>query len=344
MTVVGLSGDGDAITANEPNPFHLSGYDRAKRWTVAEGETTLGPSGFSWATGMSSDGTRVAGMWTDLDGVDVAPFLWSLEGGTTRLTDGELGIEGTIRGMSDNGRFLVGSTPGESDLWDAWVWSEGGGRVELPAVSSDFDGCRPTDVSDDGLVVVGSCWARSDSDPMGYESAAVRWDVGFGATVLETSGPLSTSVYHPTCTVSWVSRDGRRMVGECRGEARQWGTPSVAPLELPPTGWTRAAHASENAGVIVGDWIEDPQAFGIPSQAVVWLPAGEMRLLSEMLRPLAEVSELAEWKRLATADFVSDDGLVFAGTGALDRDGRSETHGIYRASIPSLSRATTAVR
>lgn len=335
--VAGMSRDGDAIVGNHPSG-HPAGIGEAVLWTVADGEIALTPAHeYSWARAISADGSQILGEWALVEGA-ARHFLWSLEGGFSFLMEAGMDLDATPIGMSADGRVFVGAVYDDEQVRHAWTWSEENGSARLPSPFPGGD-CVATDVSDDGQVVVGSCGTRFVDPATPSERAAVRWDVGSPPTVLQISGPLSRVFLDPPCHASAVTGDGNVVVGACGGAARRWGRTGPSTLDAPIEGWTDASAVSRDGRVVVGTWTQEPQTAGIPRNdpntmsAVVWLPSGEMRELSNMLVDLGLTTELAEWKRLSTARAVSDDGRVIAGTGILATPEDPEIRGVYRAEL-----------
>ncbi len=202
----GVSRDGSVIVGrgasseSEPNP-------QAFRWTSEEGMVGLGdlPGGFfiSGASGASGDGAVVVG-GSDA-GSDPGGFRWTAETGMVPLgpSCSEVAFEaGTATAISDDGLVVAGiggwCAGGGSR---AYRWTEEGGAVGLGVIPFT-DWSRASDVSADGLVVVG--WG-SDG---GISDEAFRWTTQSGMVGLgDLPGGLEDSLAFGT------SRDGSIVVG-----------------------------------------------------------------------------------------------------------------------------------
>jgi probable HAF family extracellular repeat protein len=161
----GVSGDGKVIVGSHT----IADLDHSFRWTAANGMTAFeGLAGeiSSYATATNQDGSVVVGKADMSDGRELA-YRW------TASSKSNLGYGGEYRtiavSVSADGATVVG--------WGAelgpWIWTLGGGMVQLPGPNSS-----PCGISPDTTHIVGSVSSNS-----GYY--ALVWK---GSTITEIPG------------------------------------------------------------------------------------------------------------------------------------------------------------
>jgi len=169
-TLYGISQDGQVLVGTTPiDP--ISGPDRATRWTTGGGYQVIPtfPSPYdSRANAASADGSVIVGQ----SGTLIVPeaFLWSADTGTISLgqpagtTDPLFTSEALS--VSADGRVVVGvanAIVGSTGTNRAFIWDAASGSRYLQDVLQgfglDLTGwtlSRATDISADGLVIVGT--------------------------------------------------------------------------------------------------------------------------------------------------------------------------------------------
>jgi len=169
----GVSADGAVIVGTGTVPFWLDpgddwGPDWGFRWTEETSMEALQPEDFlegdfwTWANGVSADGSVIAGSWMIGAGIGAS--------GAVRWTDGTGGREflrdypdedssGWATAVSADGSVIVG----EDSEFGVFIWDIDGGMRNLQnllvsELGLDLNGLGLTEVtgiSDDGLTVVG---------------------------------------------------------------------------------------------------------------------------------------------------------------------------------------------
>jgi probable HAF family extracellular repeat protein len=163
----GISADGTMVAGYGGAPSQ-----EAFRWTESTGMIGLGdlPGGkfFSFARAISADGNAIIGFSGSDDGsggVGVAEsFRWTEATGMVGLGDLPGGAYlSYAQGVSGDGTVIVGNSETDGGL-EPFVWTDSHGMRRLADVLSDVYGLdfigwqllRVWDVSDDGLVMVGT--------------------------------------------------------------------------------------------------------------------------------------------------------------------------------------------
>jgi probable HAF family extracellular repeat protein len=225
----------------------------AFRWTSDGGMVGLGflPPGaiaWSWAFGVSADGSVVVGQAGEI------AFRWTADGGMVglgHLPSGGLGGYSEAYATSADGSVVVG---GSSPGWEAFHWTSDGGMVGLGHLPGGGFDSRAFAASADGSVVVG----RSDS-ASGDE--AFRWTSDGGMVGL---GHLPGGGFDSRAFAA--SADGSVVVGRSDSasgdEAFIWDSTNgmralaqvLTDLGIDLTGWTvtEATGASGDGLTIVG--------------------------------------------------------------------------------------------
>ena len=254
-----VSADGAVVVG-----YQVSGpWGQSVRWNQAGEMAGLGdlPSGwwFSYAVGVSADGTVVAGYGSQ------QAYRWTQETGMVPL--GHLrptSVYTSALAISGDGAVIVGG--GQSDYmypegshWEAWRWTaETGleGLGDLPGGA--FNSCA-MDVTPDGSVIVGYGGVPPGSDP-GHDLQAFRWTATEGMVGLVGDGVLSSNGRA-------VSADGSKVVGhadwgsgyrafvwDAASGIRDLGNVLINDYRLDLTGWTlvEAIGISADGKVIVG--------------------------------------------------------------------------------------------
>jgi hypothetical protein len=169
----------------------------AFRWTSDGGMVGLGflPPGaiaWSWAFGVSADGSVVVGQAGEI------AFRWTADGGMVglgHLPSGGLGGYSEAYATSADGSVVVG---GSSPGWEAFHWTSDGGMVGLGHLPGGGFDSRAFAASADGSVVVGRSDSASGDEAFIWDStngmralAQVLTDLGIdltGWTVTEATG------------------------------------------------------------------------------------------------------------------------------------------------------------
>jgi probable HAF family extracellular repeat protein len=262
------------------------------------------------ALAASADGSVVAGVGLLDGGVQWDGFRWTEASGKQAI--GMPASVGYGMGVSSDGSVIVGA-----DLQGATRWTQATGAVPL---GSPFPGLynAASDVSDDGLVVVG----QQETPPLQREQA-FRWTQSTGMTLLGTLFGAGGSVATAT------SADGSVVVGFTGYgffEAFHW-TPSggmVGLGDLPGGEYSSTAWDVSSDGSLIVGFSSTNNGF----EAFVWDAANGMRNLKSVF--LDEGLDLTGW-RLTQAKAVSADGRTFAGDG-INPQGNQEA---WIASIPT---------
>jgi probable HAF family extracellular repeat protein len=185
---------------------------QAFRWSPATGMVGLGflPGGsqfLSTARAMSADGSVIVGWATDSSFAN-RPFRWTQATGMVDITGGA--FSGTARGVSGNGRYIVGSDAAASRAY-IWDSTTAPGAITLlqplPAATSS----AAADVSNDGLRVIGASGGR-----------ACMWTLPIGDVIdLTTLAPAGWTLQ----VAQSMSDDGLTIVGyglNPSGQTQAW--------------------------------------------------------------------------------------------------------------------------
>ncbi len=252
---------------------------------------TLG-GGWSYATGVSADGSVVVGESETADGKRRA-FLWSPTVGMIDL--GTLGGEWSYASaVSADGSTVVGTASRDDGTWRAFRWTLAGGMTELVTLTNHS---RAFGVSADGSIIVGA-----DEFALNL-SWAVRWI----PSAVEYLQPAGYGNLQPIYAFG-VSAAGDVCVGQAQSRLLPpepitghafWWTPALGAQNLGTLGrWSYALGVSANGEVVVGE------SFNADSlrRAFRWSQAGGMQ---ELLPPAGF--------RESSAMAVSGDGSVVVG-------------------------------
>ena len=288
----------------------------AARWTPLFGVELLGelpgdkPAGFdrdSAANYVSADGSVIVGT-AQAPGHRTA-FRWTLLTGMRTLGDLPNGVTGTwARGVSTDGRFVVGVADTAPQASAPFLWSEGTGYVLLATPTSDHDRWSASSVSADGRVVAGT---RG-----GYEkSRAFIWTEADGVTFIDTRTDDTTY-----SVAMDISGDGRVVVGRTfvvdHEEAFRWTAESgIVPLGVITSEATQsgATAVSEDGAVIVGLLLKEN---GAMTEPFIWDTTNGMRTLRSVLKA-AKVAEIDTLREIGAYD-ISENGRLIRGGGFND--------------------------
>lgn len=211
------SADGSVVVG-----FSTSGNTtEAFRWTAADGMVgigfELGPPEFtsqSLAHAVSADGSVIAGQTRF---ASLRSSRWTAADGWVVLTDG-----GAL-GISPDGSMVVGSHNGDQSGQEAYLWTAGGGILNLGDLAGGSVDAGALDLSADGSVVVGV--GRS-----GNGREAFRWTSENG---MQGLGDLQGGFFSSTALA--ISQNGLIVVGqsetEVGNEAFLW-TQSTGMIDL----------------------------------------------------------------------------------------------------------------
>jgi probable HAF family extracellular repeat protein len=146
-SVVAISDDGSvAVGDSSAQPF---------RWTSSGGMMSIGDG---WVADVSGDGSLVVGSryLTDSNGTRNDGWIWSSATGQVSLGSlaGAAG-ESNARGISRDGKYVVGYTEVSATRTEAFIWSQEAGMVSLGGFPQQDYGTGYA-VSDDGSRVVGN--------------------------------------------------------------------------------------------------------------------------------------------------------------------------------------------
>ncbi len=181
----------------------------AFRWTTVEGMQDLGTlrgARYSYAYGVSADGSIVVGRSVEATGGLGYAFLWTASDGMKHL-----GLSPSqANSVSDNGSVVVGFAQYESIAPNAFRWTRERGMQNLGTLGGTSSWAN--DVTPDGAVVVGG-----STDSTNQQSAFI-WLEMFGMLDLNTiyAGLLRGS---RLLEAHAISPDGRYIVGEGFNEA-----------------------------------------------------------------------------------------------------------------------------
>ena len=319
----GIADDGSVIVGGS---YILGQGNKARRWREGIGFDYPGPNVnpniASWCSGVSGDGSVVAGgnghaVFGDLEG-------WMRYGASVGHVGSPPGHDTSdCLAVSHDGVVTVGygGLQSHPNLFEAALYTEVGGWVNLGFLPGGNDS-KATAVSADGAVIAG--WSTSSASSV---TPAWRWTAATGMVSL---GVLPGGAWsEPTC----MSADGSVIYGHDDLVAWRWtAATGIQPLS-PQLGISRLlpTACSPDGEVVVG---EKETVSGL--QAFVWDAAHDVVDLRELL--LAQgLTQLGTWS-LATAGAIAGNGpWTIAGGGDDGIDNRS-----YRVRLGSLDPATFA--
>jgi len=226
---------------------------------------TLGGS-YSMAFGVSADGSVVVGRSTTPYVNGDQAFVWTAAGGMVGLGSPPVtwpitGPNSDARGVSGDGRVVVGMAQGAQGNAEAYMWSSASGWQPLGSVVTGGDVQPAYSASYDGSVVVG----MSSGSPF-------RWTASTGLRYL--SGSLGSA--------NAITPDGSVIVGRIgTSEAFRWtqagGTVRLG--DLPGGSFNSIANAvSRDGSVICGSSSSAPSS----TEAFRWTESGGMVGLGDL--------------------------------------------------------------
>ncbi|HYE61592.1 MAG TPA: hypothetical protein VD997_06325 [Phycisphaerales bacterium] len=296
-----VSGDGEHVVGTLLD--FSAGEHRAFRMRVGGPMTVIAPPApylSHVCLGVNQLGDRV--LLTADNGAGPT-YIWRTDGTLTHPFGNS--TDNLMRGISADGRVLLGG-----NITGTFTWTADTGYTYLtPAFNRR---ARPNALSSDGSIAVGDCprtFPVGDPPVNASEVSACLWLDG-AVTLLHT----------PDSTAFGVNSDGTAIVGEVRQGgappiAYRWGASSGA-IAFPqgPQG-SVADRVSGDGSVITGSGLRTTPG-GIPYNGPwIWTEQSGTMPFEEYLS--ARGVTLGGWV-LSTVQSISMDGLVFAGTGALD--------------------------
>jgi uncharacterized membrane protein len=295
----GISADGRVV---------VGGTSSAFRWTAETGIQSLGFSGS--ANDVSSDGSVIVGLRA---------------GRAVRWTEGTGAVElGTLPGgeparnavaVSGDGNTIVGTSFAQS-----FLWTQAGGFQMI-------DGGAPSNISQDGSVVVGTVPGTTSPPQPGVPVTQwARWTANDGWQGLpELPGPILLQ----GSAANAVTADGMLIVG--RAESHELGSVPADAVVWSEAGGTeslgfsfdgealflsQAMAVSADGSVIAG--LIAPAAAPGDSRAFIWDAANGLRYVDELLTNLG--LDVSDWV-LREVVGLSADGLTLTGNGLVDEEG-----------------------
>lgn len=175
-TASGLSADGSIVIGQVTTG--ASQQLQSYRWTESTGFQLLGVLAedvslpFSRATGISADGTIIAGTSRTLLGNE--PFIYSESTGLTGLgTNGVINSSSGATDISSDGSVIVGSLLSPiTNRSEAFRWTESGGIEGLGTLEGGTTGSSATAISGNGKVIVGNSSVAASSNEVFYWTEA----------------------------------------------------------------------------------------------------------------------------------------------------------------------------
>jgi probable HAF family extracellular repeat protein/VCBS repeat-containing protein len=251
---------------------------------------------YSWALGISADGTTVVGESDSASGTEA--FRWTRDGGMVGLGDlagGDFGSQATA--VSADGSVIVGyGTEGSVGHYRAFRWTQASGLATIGSLDGGSFS-RAWAVSNDGSVVVGDGSSASGAE-------AFRWTQAGGMVGL---GHLAGGNF--TTIASAVSADGTVVAGigsstADKVEAFRWasagGMQSLGDL---PSGRPIHAYAmSADGSIIVGEGSSAGQ-----TEAFCWTAEGGTTWLGD----------LPGGPSVSVAHGISADGSIIVGSASI---------------------------
>jgi probable HAF family extracellular repeat protein len=276
---------------------------------------TLSGGGYSYASGVSDDGSVVVGWAQDGSGQRRA-FRWTSSG----MQDlGTLGGDWSLAyGVSADGSVVVGWAENASYDQHAFRWTAADGMQDLGTLGGGWSAAFG--VSADGSVVVGRAANAS------YQSHAFRWTAADGMQDLGTLPGGSEN------WASGVSADGSVVVGGAANadgydRAFRWtAADGMQDLGTLGGGWSAAFGVSADGSVVVGGaWNASRQL-----RAFRWTAQGGMQDLNLLYAAL-----LQDGSVLSNATAISHDGRYIVGQGYNAATGRNEAFLLDTGTVPA---------
>ncbi len=208
---LGVDNDGSTVVGYASGPGGVA--PRAYRWTASDGMQPIAGNS-SQANAISRNGSVIVGEFAVESGAPQG-YRWTQAGGLQPLASLNGSTSSYARGVSADGRYIVGVTSTSTTRSKATVWRDG-----LPselAVPANWLGANPLAVSDNGQIVVGT-----GAPVVGGATGAAIWTPATGleslADYLASRGAvIPAGVLLEDCI--GVSSDGTTFVGTTFGPA-----------------------------------------------------------------------------------------------------------------------------
>ncbi|HMN95270.1 MAG TPA: hypothetical protein PKC43_03540 [Phycisphaerales bacterium] len=283
-----------------------------------------GPGFFSFAHGISGDGTTVVGFGDGFTAGSQQAFRWTQATGMVGLGDLPGGSFWSVaRATSGNGSVVVGyssSANSGPNNFEAFRWTASAGMVGLGDLPGGIFESKAYACSADGNVIVGTGWGT-----MALGREAFRWTPGAGMIGLGSlPGGARSEAFG-------VSADGTVVVGTSQSaqgrQAFRWTAQGgMAGLgDLPGGSFDSAALAASGDGsVIVG---RGKTAQG--DRAFVWRPQQGMQDLRTFV--ISQGLAIVQGWTFAEATAISADGRTIGGWG---RNAAGQTRGWMILNFP----------
>lgn len=238
-------------------------------------------SGRSYAYGVSSDGSTVAGNAID-DNNETRATVWSGSNWGTKTDLGTLRADNSgwavAKAISDDGSIVVGSAAGYNARSNAVVWSGSGWSTKtdlnLPHFEPSTRDSEAYGVSGDGSVVVGLAYTKFNDDKHAVVWSGSNWasQTDLGTLKADNSGYSYANA---------TNRDGSVVVGSATDGNDQratvwsgsnWGTKTdLGTLRSDNLGGSVAVATNRDGSVVVGSAESNDNNAG---RATVWSGSG----------------------------------------------------------------------
>lgn len=180
-TATAVSADGSVVVGRSTSALAPNSFGEAFRWTAATGMVGLGvltSSGFdySFANGVSADGTSITGTASTEQGYEI--FRWTALEGMVPLgsLEGEPYPRSYGLDISADGSVLIGFTEYATQVARAFRWTAAAGMEDLGGLPGS-GGNRVCCLSADGSVAVGDAFVNGRT--------ATIWDATHGMRELK---------------------------------------------------------------------------------------------------------------------------------------------------------------
>jgi uncharacterized membrane protein len=192
----GVNADGSVVVGRAELPDNVQAF----RWTAPDGMVGAGKASSEF-NDVSADGSTAVGSF---EGVNAA--IWTTTGGWQPILTSTSPVANAV---SSDGRVVVGR-----GLIDAFRWTEATGAVEFEPFLDNQIASSATDVSADGLVIVGQLVSQTAVDPA--LAHAYRWTQAGGYQLLTDDSVLNS-------LANATDGDGSTIVGDLNfSEAFIW--------------------------------------------------------------------------------------------------------------------------
>jgi uncharacterized membrane protein len=329
LALTGLNADGTVVIGN----LGVSGLGGAFRWTERGGIVPLpGVTGYDYtnAVAVSADGSVVVGIAKRRGSSVGQPFRWTEHGGTVPLDFGNSQRrEAWISAVSRDGLVVAGailrSNPSEWLQPVPFRWTETTGMVALESPPG-ATGASATNVSADGVVVVGEWYIDSSLNPRVF-----RWTEATG--LVHINAPAEALLH-----AMFVSDDGAVIAGvagsRAEGVAFRWSERTGFTGLGPSRGFShsRPAGMTADGSVVVGVSGRDPWFSPDSTGAFRWSESSGFAPLELLLGDAA--------RHANQAVSVSSDGSIVLGwdrfwTDGVTDESKSEVVAWFAESCPT---------